>query len=858
MVSTEPKDLRAKQWTEHVYASRGLTWSEAKGLCERVPSDRAYLAKDTSLLRRALRIDPMTQKSLVQLWCVEHCGAWVAGGGEQMHSMRAFHGISTRAHHEHSPSMLINSSLINELTISNHDTIKIAGKHAIAPAVRRANAPTWRPRRVGAGRALTLASSARACLNVSQASAQSAPNAADVCFDHEVLSDRISHAFCGRWRGFWALEGSDVQYPNQCEFCKCRACSMCKHCSSGIEGDAVFESCEDWCSVREHCDHCKCRACSVCQSCSPADENDIEYKDCQSWCSGEDHCKQCKCKGCPTCQAQCAPHNHDDDNFISCQSWCHTESYHCPFCKCKACPLCKDRCMEWCSTASDCTSKSCQGCSICERSEAVIADTCEPWCRKANCRKSSCVGCRFCEELGETVACSSGLSNDVEYEECASFKLNGKRSSKLPCACSCADTALAVAAHSAPHRLVHLRLLQTRACPAHLLRLRTRQLCVAHLDIHCDLCKCKACNFCPIRLDTGISCPAPTSNDDSKTIKCEPFCAMAHAEAHCSMCKCSGCSFCKEAAGKADNATAALLKRLPATRSRTVSGPLSSPSPLPTPAIANGDARQQLTVSIRHCPWVESVAWEGKGQTRALRLSLTKWPDQGGKLVVAPTISRESEGRLRFDAASPSATGTLVVQPAASISVGSEWLTSLSESQARAVVLDSLESEEGETQTLSIRQELMSSYRSLLLSATNGVALASAVRWGVVDRTPSIILVAAKQPLREPIALACSDSTPATPADFGSPPQPTFSPPRAESSEKSGLLDIDVKLDYYEPKPGWVATGDEDGGGAGAVPASEAGMGRNLILTLGVAAGLMLAAGMMRLRQVRLEMDPTH
>lgn len=226
-------------------------------------------------------------------------------------------------------------------------------------------------------------------------------------------------------------------------------------------------------------------------------------------------------------------------------------------------------------------------------------------------------------------------------------------------------------------------------------------------------------------------------------------------------------------------------------------------------------------------------------------------------MVVAPTISRESEGRLRFDAASPSATGTLVVQPAASIAVGSEWLTSLSESQARAVVLDSLEPEEGETQTLSIQQELMSSYRSLLLSATNGVALASAVRWGVVERTPSIILVAAKQPLREPIALACSESSLATPSDSGSPPQPTFSPPRTESSEKSGLLDVDVKLDYYEPKPGWVATGDEDGGGAGAMPASEAGMGRNLILTLGVAAGLMLAAGMMRLRQVRLEMDPT-
>ena len=45
------------------------------------------------------------------------------------------------------------------------------------------------------------------------------------------------------------------RYPKQCEYCKCRSCSMCKPCQSGEEGGVSFESYEDWCSVREHCSH---------------------------------------------------------------------------------------------------------------------------------------------------------------------------------------------------------------------------------------------------------------------------------------------------------------------------------------------------------------------------------------------------------------------------------------------------------------------------------------------------------------------------------------------------------------------------------------------------------------------------
>ena len=48
------------------------------------------------------------------------------------------------------------------------------------------------------------------------------------------------------------------KYPKQCEYCKCRSCSMCKPCSSSEADDTNFESCEEWCKVREHCSHCKC------------------------------------------------------------------------------------------------------------------------------------------------------------------------------------------------------------------------------------------------------------------------------------------------------------------------------------------------------------------------------------------------------------------------------------------------------------------------------------------------------------------------------------------------------------------------------------------------------------------------
>jgi hypothetical protein len=254
-------------------------------------------------------------------------------------------------------------------------------------------------------------------------------------------------------------------------YCKCRGCSLCKSCTSQEPGDIPFEGCESWCSVPEHCSHCKCKACSVCRACTPHDVTDTNYEDSQPWCTEKAHCDYCKCKGSPRCQSTCTPHNKDDDDFTSCQSWCKVESYHCPYCKCKGCDLCRERCMPWCSRETDCRAKACSGCALCKGH--ALNKRCEPWCGRANCRADACAGCDICQDFGDRVACHSGESNDVQFEECSSW---------------CAQS---------------------------------------HASEHCKLCSCRACPYCghagsQVR-ETGKPCPA-TSEDDSNTMRCELFC----------------------------------------------------------------------------------------------------------------------------------------------------------------------------------------------------------------------------------------------------------------------------------------------------------------------------------------------
>lgn len=289
------------------------------------------------------------------------------------------------------------------------------------------------------------------------------------------------------------------------------------------------------------------------------------------------------------------------------------------YCKCKGCDQCRDSCMPWCSQVSDCSSEACAGCSLCAGHSHT--KTCEPWCNQANCRKDACVGCDYCEDVGDRTPCSSGERNDVAFEECSTW-CSETHSSTHCKMCACRSCMFCERASG--------QLRETgKPCPpsndGDASTMRCEPFCrQSHADEHCtrvgmvepccfpplaasgtlsracyvlrccttpcafephsrmsagDLCKCKACAFCPMRLDTGVACPlhqqalpsapeiakasgigptttsarddasslvssasltprlsstsAAASEDDSTTLKCEPFCAMAHARSHC-------------------------------------------------------------------------------------------------------------------------------------------------------------------------------------------------------------------------------------------------------------------------------------------------------------------------------------
>lgn len=212
------------------------------------------------------------------------------------------------------------------------------------------------------------------------------------------------------------------------------------------------------------------------------------------------------------------------------------------YCKCQGCDLCREKCMSWCTSEMDCHSKACSGCDLCKNH--VHNKKCEPWCTKANCRQEACLGCDVCDELGDKVACHSGHANDVETEECAGW-CNQEHSSEHCRLCACKSCMFCEKAGGIVRET-------GKPCPPSTTEDADTMRCEAfcresHLDEHCDLCKCKACPFCPMRHDTLLKCPLPPPVDastDSPTIRCEPFCAMAHATSHCALCKCAGCSFC--------------------------------------------------------------------------------------------------------------------------------------------------------------------------------------------------------------------------------------------------------------------------------------------------------------------------
>lgn len=327
--------------------------------------------------------------------------------------------------------------------------------------------------------------------------------------------------------------------------------------------------------------------------------------------------------------------------------------------------------MPWCSKPSDCTSNGCKDCALCKLSPG-LSKACEPWCSRPNCRKEACSGCGFCESLGDVIACDSDMPNDMSYEECAKW-CNAGHSSEHCKFCAC--RACTYCEHASG--LVRE---SGKPCPPQQEgdseTMRCESFCrESHRDTHCDVCKCKACPFCPLRLDTGVTCPlAPAgaralprsdaalgvsvnADEDSATLRCEPFCSLANVATHCLLCKCAACSFCAAAAPRhASNLTASELLLLQVARLKAVASP-PPPPPLPLaspPMLALGAATIAMTPQQRLlCPPLAEMLWErassGASSAPSLVLRLRQW-DESLVITMFVRASGGREPRLRAEA----------------------------------------------------------------------------------------------------------------------------------------------------------------------------------------------------------------
>ena len=67
-------------------------------------------------------------------------------------------------------------------------------------------------------------------------------------------------------------------------------------CERHDDSDSSVARCDEWCKYPAHCDFCKCRACSLCKPCSSKEPNDLAYEGCEEWCSAPEHCERLRIK----------------------------------------------------------------------------------------------------------------------------------------------------------------------------------------------------------------------------------------------------------------------------------------------------------------------------------------------------------------------------------------------------------------------------------------------------------------------------------------------------------------------------------------------------------------------------------
>lgn len=188
---------------------------------------------------------------------------------------------------------------------------------------------------------------------------------------------------------------------------QCKDCGFCKYktvksstlalvppgshtCFSGVKDDALYETCESFCSPQHMKDHCKlckvqfassypkkaqlsisypdsiltclsslntqCKGCHMCSAtCESGIPGDVHYQACSSACDpslAPAVCSLCRCRSCSFCDgggtslalpappsntSNCVPFNGKDIDHRECQSHCSVanKASHCETCKCK-------------------------------------------------------------------------------------------------------------------------------------------------------------------------------------------------------------------------------------------------------------------------------------------------------------------------------------------------------------------------------------------------------------------------------------------------------------------------------------------------------------------------------------------
>ena len=262
-----------------------------------------------------------------------------------------------------------------------------------------------------------------------------------------------------------------------------------------------------------------------CQSDQP---DDTSYADCQTFCSAaskDSHCKLCKCRACGFCDNTCSSSFEDDGGVEACESWCSADFFgdHCQRCKCKGCGFCK--------AGPPCSS------NVPEDSSYKM---CEPFCdsqfASSHCSMCKCQQCDFCTAASvpgvgtPAVAstCTSGIEGDVDHETCEAFCDPASKDTHCNlCKCRGCNFCSCSSEHEADSSVEECQ----KWC-------RDDQI-----GPHCSWCACKGCRFCEVG---GKACESFYLTGDTDYEACDGFCSAQSADTHCGMCKCKQCGFCAE------------------------------------------------------------------------------------------------------------------------------------------------------------------------------------------------------------------------------------------------------------------------------------------------------------------------